>query len=1169
MDKLDSITNKNFFVSEKSCIIESKSRIYIIKLDITNKKFYLSTLYKRDLNFFRTEILNIGSSSTSSSNPYGAVNTSSSLNSSLGNLNSSSGSNFSSQISNANFNMNLSNLNSFEAFKNLEFLKELMITYSELTEFYYLVILNKIFVIENSIHEFSNSDKDFAIKEKIYKNYPISFFLVEDPYIFIFMDNKIHVHFCLDLKKPLEIISLEYTFSLSNSKIAFKRLNQFFRETKANLFNNLIEYNDVFHMNKLRAGRGNEIILNSCQHLLLIYETKSFRLDWIYSKNIETQLSILKKINFVFSCKYLGYYSKLLNQIIKEETENKNYGNIVNFVKAATVAGVNTITTTNNNTYANSVSCNFTKLINNQNSNSNIFGSNFNNKGENYSVSVLNNSQGDKNANFNLDLFKSFYFPSDNFINILNEKFLLKNSIIFLYSLISIKDYAKAKLLLEEVKIEKIFIMVLLKNFVNSKRLLYIMDKIIKKVSILENVQDLILKSYSEHSGILSELQNQNQILIFKERFAQSENIEIQLPDLIEATLIKTEKDLSVFLKGFFNTLIFYRNDLKIYLNKFRRKNLDGDRIVKKFISDNMKKSKPKLNQESESFFNNNFNKDEENNVKRIHIIETANEENIEEEDFDFESEEASNKNIEIKNNNDNNNNLSLINNAEVREFLKKQSESNEVKLSNLKNIIDLNMQGNTNLNNIDLDNFEDNNSNANELINKLLQSEIELRYLLIENLIFVCNYFSFKSTNNKKYSDNLKLMIKISHNILEKDFINLLQNSDLDEEILLFYYYKGNYSKCLNKIVSIYDSLEKIELQKDFSDKSNEGETISLQKYENMDKMDIFGNEANGETKNETSEKNNLIDAQADNNFQSATIINISKPGLHSARFSNNYNKNNNNNKDYSNQSIDNLKNLKSFSKEIAFEKLGYNTNIEKNVSFINKEALLDSTEENDAENNLNSNIIQQSEDNLSKEANKENNLIKIDDNLVANDQTEKNKNDDFIIKIDDTILKKNTNSNSNKIALVKENPQLKNIDKIKNQWFIRYINLINLISPKIQKIELMEYMKWALSKNAYKTIDILFENKIISNTKIETDFLEILKPFGIDAVIYYLKFILGNNKVEEPTHQNEIINLYTLKLKLLYESLEKEDPLIRDYNEHFKDCKKKIKSKIYFENY
>ena len=52
--------------------------------------------------------------------------------------------------------------------------------------------------------------------------------------------------------------------------------------------------------------------------------------------------------------------------------------------------------------------------------------------------------------------------------------------------------------------------------------------------------------------------------------------------------------------------------------------------------------------------------------------------------------------------------------------------------------------------------------------------------------------------------------------------------------------------------------------------------------------------------------------------------------------------------------------------------------------------------------------------------------------------------------------------------------------------------------------------------------------------NFSIESDFLEILKPFGIDSVIYYLKYILSNSKIEDSSHQNEIINLYKLSWKL-----------------------------------
>ncbi len=609
------------------------------------------------------------------------------------------------------------------------------------------------------------------------------------------------------------------------------------------------------------------------------------------------------------------------------------------------------------------------------------------------------------------------------------------------------------------------------------------------------------------------------------------ETVDIQLPDLIQATLIKNEKELNVFLKGFFNTLIFYRNDLKIYLNKYRRKTLDGDSIIKRFITENNKKYKnTEIFAATVGGYQVDILQDEFFNRRKTEIDE---EENLEEE-FNFEAENNNQANELTENNRINQSSISEAYDTKNIENPRKEENTHKIDFGN----------ENENLN------FDE--IIASELVNRILQSEIELRYLLIENLIFVCNYYSFKSTANHKYSDNLKLMIKISHNILEKDFINLLQNSELDEEVLLFYYYKGNYSKCLNKIVSIYDSLEKLESQKDF-EKNIISENLDLQKYENMENIEILNNELNSISRNENLLVNNKQESiKVNSNTATETIINISRPRLNSYKFSKNENY----------QTMENLKSLKSFSKEIAFEHLGYNTNLEKNINFINKEALLDKTEENDIESNNSISNINQLTESFVKDLNpldfNSNNITNIKNTEIE----QKNTNDvNYTIKIDDTILKRNSTLNIIK-TIVKENPHLKNINKIKNQWFVRYINLINLISPKIQKIELMEYMKWALSKNAYKTIDILFENKIISNTKIENDFLEILKPFGIDAVIYYLKYILGNNKIEDPTHQNEIINLYTLKLKLLYESLQKEDLLITDYNEYFKEYKKKIKS-------
>lgn len=1192
-------------------------------------------MYKKEIKFFRSEILNISALSNNNQQNIGLYNSSAhtSINN-LGNSNTSlistrsninnTNSNNISLTQNINFNMNLANCNSFENFKNIEFLKEFIIAYSDLTEVYYFVILNKIFLIENSFHEFTNNDKDFNVSETIYKNLPITYFIIEDPYAFIFMDNKIHIHFITDLKKPLEIINLEYTFSLTNNKICYKKINEFFKQTKSNLFSDLIEYNDVFQMNRLRSGRTGETILNSCQHLFLIYETKNFKLDWFYSRSLEMQLSILKRINFLYSCKYLGYYCKLLNNLIKEETEDKNYKSLLAFANRN--SAINCIDNSNNTlTHNNTL---YTSIVTNTlfNGNSNMipmqtqknflqsrsmyFPNNSNNTlnskalensfiSGNISVENIIAQKNNYNNAINLDLFRSFYFPSNNFINILNEKFILKNSLILLYSLISINDYARAKILLEEVKIDKIFIIILLKNFVNSKKILFILDRLIRNISIIEDIHDLINKSYSENNnfGNMFEIQSQNQILIFRERYCHINNIDIQLPDLIDATLIKTEKDLSIFLKGFFNTLIFYRNDLKIYLNKFRRKNLDGELIVKKFISENLKLEKLKR----EKLYSNitggpmliKSNQNQENNYVHNNVNgnkRKAEHDFINENDYNFELESSRENKQKTLADNDDNKNVSFINNAQVRKSLgqeEKYQQKEYYNLNNLENLKNLNEVDSeiANINNnipisipnqspiIDLDNI-DVSLNTNEIINKVLQGEIELRYLIIENLIFICNYYSFKSTSNQKYSDNLKLMIKISHNILDKDFINLLQNSDLDQEILLFYYYKGNYSQCLNKIVSIYDSLEKIEIKNmlinntssnnennnyiriDIDNNVNSSENeINLPKFDTIENLD---NNLKSESLKNT-EEININSKPEDEKTHYKTRICISKPGLNLSSAYNNrsneeiYIKKSNT---LWNKKIENLTHLKKFSTEIAIEKLGYSTDIESSVNFINKQALLENNDENDVENKV------QEDNNFGDNNNNNSKNINIKEEV---------KNSDFVIKVDKTILSNNSNNITNlarQNSLSKAHNQstkVKNIEKMKNQWFIRYINLINLISPKIQKVELMEYMKWALAKNALRTIDILFENKIISNSKIENDFLEILKPFGIDAVIYYLKFILGNNKIEEPSHQNEIINLYTLKLNLLYQSLEKDDNIISNFNEHFHTCKKKIKSILF----
>ena len=75
---------------------------------------------------------------------------------------------------------------------------------------------------------------------------------------------------------------------------------------------------------------------------------------------------------------------------------------------------------------------------------------------------------------------------------------------------------------------------------------------------------------------------------------------------------------------------------------------------------------------------------------------------------------------------------------------------------------------------------------------------------------------------------------------------------------------------------------------------------------------------------------------------------------------------------------------------------------------------------------------------------------------------------------------------------------------------------------------------------------IDFLFLNKKISNTKLDENFIKLLKSYGVDPIIYYLeKFShLEGNEAES----NEMINLYVIKIKLLSEQNQEE-------NEDFKN--------------
>ena len=240
-------------------------------------------------------------------------------------------------------------------------------------------------------------------------------------------------------------------------------------------------------------------------------------------------------------------------------------------------------------------------------------------------------------------------------------------------------------------------------------------------------------------------------------------------------------------------------------------------------------------------------------------------------------------------------------------------------------------------------------NYNKNIEILKIMEKKKEdiVTFILLENILFILNYYSYKSSKENKFLSNLYGLIKMSVNILDSYNIELLKEINLNSLILLFYYSKGDYDQCFSCIISFYDSAP------------NDDKNENLQ-------YDIF-----------------------------------------------------------------------------------------------------------------------------------------------FDDKKSSNKSKDSKLKKIDT-----------------------DEDKNKSYWFKTYIYLISKISSKLSP-EMCSRIKWALTNNSYDTIDLLIYYKIINDQKINYDFINILKPYGLDPIIYYFgKFSsLQGGKTES----NEIINLYSIKIKLL----------------------------------
>ena len=156
-----------------------------------------------------------------------------------------------------------------------------------------------------------------------------------------------------------------------------------------------------------------------------------------------------------------------------------------------------------------------------------------------------------------------------------------------------------------------------------------------------------------------------------------------------------------------------------------------------------------------------------------------------------------------------------------------------------------------------------------------------------------------------------------------------------------------------------------------------------------------------------------------------------------------------------------------------------------------------------------------------------------------------------DFIIKLYEKAPK-NFDNESEKNELLESNvffdnciynyENKKNIsitDKLneekypKSYWFQSYIFLIYKIYSKLSEKDFNKKLEWALKENSCKTIDLLLYYNIINNKKVNYSFIDLLNPYGLDPIIHY--FSVFSNLKDGKAESNEIINLYSIKIKLL----------------------------------
>ena len=175
----------------------------------------------------------------------------------------------------------------------------------------------------------------------------------------------------------------------------------------------------------------------------------------------------------------------------------------------------------------------------------------------------------------------------------------------------------------------------------------------------------------------------------------------------------------------------------------------------------------------------------------------------------------------------------------------------------------------------------------------------------------------------------------------------------------------------------------------------------------------------------------------------------------------------------------------------------------------------------------------------------------------LKLDNESEKNEKFDNDVFFDYCIYMIENKKNNSIIEKLSE-------DKYpKSYWFQSYIFLIYKIYSKLSEEEFNKKLEWALKENSCKTIDLLLYYNIINNKKVNYSFIDLLNPYGLDPIIHY--FSVFSNLKDGKAESNEIINLYSIKIKLL-SAENKQNQYLKEIEDiRNKLCKFLIKNKNY----